>query len=256
MHWWSDQRSCRLTGNFLCKARRCREARWVLSNCIAEDMMIEHSPAKLSEPCQSQYKLCSKCCSVACVGGGGAGEKIRVTAPVSQNGGLHQQGSMWKGPPPPLKHTRPGVLSYHFTIVYRFPMFSIGKFKATVCVPMLLSHVCGNSTLFYGLAQHLHPQQKRPLELPLVQWMSTILKRANGLQIINSSPTCSTLWFDVPFFFFFLTIIIILVVNLNYDYSNRPVSQGKLLQGHRCRARCCTAICCQYFQMIYATLIF
>lgn len=32
--------------------------------------MIEHSLAKLIEACQSQHKLCSKCCSVACGVGG------------------------------------------------------------------------------------------------------------------------------------------------------------------------------------------
>ena len=38
----------------------------VLSNCIAGDIMIEHRLPKLIEACQSQHKLCSKCCSAAC----------------------------------------------------------------------------------------------------------------------------------------------------------------------------------------------
>lgn len=38
----------------------------MLSNCIAGDIMIEQSLAKLIEACQSQHKLCSKCCSSAC----------------------------------------------------------------------------------------------------------------------------------------------------------------------------------------------
>lgn len=77
MHWRSDRQSCWLTGNFLCKGRQCREAQCVLSNCIAGDIMIEHSPAKLIEACQSKYKLCSKCCSVA-YGGGGRSHCTRV----------------------------------------------------------------------------------------------------------------------------------------------------------------------------------
>lgn len=38
----------------------------MLSNCVAGDIMIEHRLPKLIEACQSQHKLCSKCCSAAC----------------------------------------------------------------------------------------------------------------------------------------------------------------------------------------------
>lgn len=70
--WKIQQQPCLLTWSFFCEASQYHECCCVLSNCIAGDIMIEHRLPKLIEACQSQHKLCSKCCSAACV---------KVTAP-------------------------------------------------------------------------------------------------------------------------------------------------------------------------------